>query len=88
MTIILRFVDNDVFIQKRFLDLVHVKDTTATTLKQEICVVLSQHSLDIQSIHGQGYVCTSNMRGEWNGLQALFLNDCPFAYYVHCFANR
>jgi len=28
------------------------------------------------------------MRGEWKGLQALFLNDCPCAYYVHCFAHR
>jgi hypothetical protein len=28
------------------------------------------------------------MRGEWNGLQILFLNDCPCAYYVHCFAHR
>ncbi|XP_059664130.1 uncharacterized protein LOC132309886 [Cornus florida] len=28
------------------------------------------------------------MRGEWNGLQALFLNDCPYAYYVHCLAHR
>ncbi|XP_040364977.1 zinc finger protein 862 [Rosa chinensis] len=28
------------------------------------------------------------MRGEWNGLQALFLQKCPYAYYVHCFAHR
>ncbi|KAI5354886.1 hypothetical protein L3X38_007781 [Prunus dulcis] len=28
------------------------------------------------------------MRGEWNGLQALILNDCPYAYYVHCLAHR
>lgn len=28
------------------------------------------------------------MRGEWNGLQALFMKDCPYAYYVHCFAHR
>ncbi|XP_022859153.1 uncharacterized protein LOC111379942 [Olea europaea var. sylvestris] len=28
------------------------------------------------------------MRGSWNGLQALFLKDCPYAYYVHCFAHR
>ena len=28
------------------------------------------------------------MRGEWNGLQALFLKDCPYAYYVHCMAHR
>lgn len=28
------------------------------------------------------------MRGEWNGLQALFMKDCLYAYYVHCFAHR
>ncbi|XP_076950869.1 uncharacterized protein LOC143623983 [Bidens hawaiensis] len=28
------------------------------------------------------------MRGEWNGLQALVRNDCPYAYYVHCVAHR
>jgi len=28
------------------------------------------------------------MRGAWNGLQALFLRDCPYAYYVYCFAHR
>ena len=28
------------------------------------------------------------MHGEWNGLQALILNDCLYAYYVHCFAHR
>ncbi|XP_016205365.1 zinc finger MYM-type protein 1-like [Arachis ipaensis] len=39
-------------------------------------------------IHEQGYDGPSNMRGEWNGLQALFLKDCPFAYYIHCLAHR
>ncbi|CAM8972966.1 unnamed protein product [Rhodiola kirilowii] len=28
------------------------------------------------------------MRGEWKGLQALVLRECPYAYYVHCFAHR
>ena len=28
------------------------------------------------------------MRGMWNGLQALILNDCLYAYYIHCFAYR
>ena len=36
MAIVLRFFNNDGFIQERFLDFVHVKDTSATTLKQEI----------------------------------------------------
>ncbi|XP_019167870.1 PREDICTED: uncharacterized protein LOC109163577 [Ipomoea nil] len=28
------------------------------------------------------------MRGEWNGLKALILDEFPYAYYVHCFAHR
>ena len=28
------------------------------------------------------------MRGAFNGLQALFRNECEYAYYVHCFAHR
>lgn len=28
------------------------------------------------------------MHGEWNGLQALFLGECPYAYYIHCMAHR
>ncbi|KAM1664056.1 hypothetical protein ACFXTN_039634 [Malus domestica] len=36
MAIILRFVDNDGFRRERFLDIVWVEDTTATTLHREI----------------------------------------------------
>ncbi|KAK4579718.1 hypothetical protein RGQ29_029397 [Quercus rubra] len=60
----------------------------ALTLKNEICAVLSRYNLHIENIRGQGYDGASNMRGEWNGLQALFLKDCPYAYYVHCMAHR
>jgi len=28
------------------------------------------------------------MCGAWNRLQALFLKDCPYAYYVYWFAHR
>lgn len=88
MAIVLRFVDKNGFIRKRFFQLVHVSDTSATTLKKEISSVLFQHNLAVENIRGQGYDGASNMRGEWNGLQALFLVDCPHAYYVHCFAHR
>ena len=66
------------------------------TLKNEICTILSRHYLDIQNIRGQGYDGASNMCAnyvhivciQWKGLQALVLNDCPHAYYVHYFAHR
>ncbi|XP_075665956.1 uncharacterized protein LOC142635730 [Castanea sativa] len=88
MTIILRFVDKNGFLKERFFHVVHVRDTTALTLKKEICAVLSRYNLHIENIQGQGYDGASNMRGEWNGLQALFLKECPYAYYVHYMAHR
>ncbi|PNX86613.1 repressor of the inhibitor of the protein kinase-like protein, partial [Trifolium pratense] len=88
MALVLRFVDKFGLIQERFFDVAHVKDTTALTLKKKVCDILSRHKLDVSNLRGQGYDGASNMRGEWNGLQALFMKDCPYAYYVHCFAHR
>ncbi|CAN0881971.1 hypothetical protein LINGRAHAP2_LOCUS14535 [Linum grandiflorum] len=28
------------------------------------------------------------MSGQYNGLKALFLQEWPYAYFVHCFAHR
>ena len=66
----------------------HVRDITALTPKKEICAILSRYNLHIENIRGQGYDGASNMHGEWNGLQALFLKECPYTYYVHCMAHR
>ncbi|KAK9671916.1 hypothetical protein RND81_12G063600 [Saponaria officinalis] len=78
MTVVLRFVDKNGYIQERLFYLIH----------GAIEECLLAHKLNIENIRGQGYDGASNMRGEWSGLQALFLNECPYAYYVHCFAHR
>ncbi|QHN96174.1 uncharacterized protein [Arachis hypogaea] len=88
MTLVVRFVDKHGFVKERLIDVVHVKDTTSATLKQEICSALSHHNLNIQNVRGQGYDGASNMRGEWKELQALIIQECPYAYYVHCFAHQ
>jgi hypothetical protein len=88
MALVLRFVNSEGFIKERFLDVIHVTDTVAVTLKQAICTVLADNNLSVQDIRGQGYDGASNMRGEWNGLKALILNECPYAYYVHCMAHQ
>ncbi|XP_008244301.1 PREDICTED: zinc finger MYM-type protein 1-like [Prunus mume] len=87
MAIIPRFVDCDGFIRERFFDIVSVVDTNALTLKQKICKVLDNNGILVENMRGQGYDGASNIRGSWNGLQALFLQDYPYAYYVHCFAH-
>ena len=76
MTIILRYVDCYGFIRERFFEVVNVDDTNGSTLKSEICNVLAQYNLLVENLRGQ----------EYDG--ALFLNDCPYAYYAHCFAHR
>ena len=42
----------------------HVRNTIALTLKNEICAVLSHYNLHIENIRGQEYDGASNMRGE------------------------
>ena len=73
MAIFVRLADQDGHIKERLLDLIHVKDTTSLTLKNEILCSLSRHKLSVENIRGQGYDGASNMHGEWNGLQALIL---------------
>ncbi|XP_050365518.1 uncharacterized protein LOC126784061 [Argentina anserina] len=88
MTIILRFVDSQGLIRERFVMIVSVPNTTSQTLKNEISKVLTMYNLQVKDMRGQGYDGASNMRGIYNGLQALFLEECPYAYFVHCFAHR
>ncbi|XP_042465751.1 zinc finger MYM-type protein 1-like [Zingiber officinale] len=88
MAIILRFVNNHGILTERIFAIKSVSDTTSLNLKNEISNVLIHYDLQVKKIRGQGYDGASNMRGAWNGLLALFLRDCPYAYYIHCFAHR
>ncbi|XP_062179500.1 uncharacterized protein LOC133884156 [Phragmites australis] len=88
MALVFRFVDEDGVLQERLFDLIHVRNTKALTLKEELCHVLSSYSFDVQNLRDQGYDDASNMKGELNGLQALFLRECPYSYYVHCYTLR
>ena len=79
MVVVLKYVDIDDFVWERFCGIVHVANTVALTLKKEIYYLFSNHCLDVQNIFGEGYDGANNMRGEWNELQALVLND----YFAH-----
>ena len=59
----------------------------ASTLNEGIFLTFFKHNFIIHHIRGQGYDGVSNMRGEWNSLQALIYNKCPHAYYIHCLAH-
>ncbi|KAK2439264.1 hypothetical protein QL285_023951 [Trifolium repens] len=88
LALVLRFVDKNGFIQERFFDIVDLKEVTPLALKEEVCAILFRHNLDVSNIRGQGYDGISDMREIWNDLRTLFLNECPYAYYVHGFAHK
>ncbi|XP_019264501.1 PREDICTED: zinc finger MYM-type protein 1-like [Nicotiana attenuata] len=88
MVLVLRYVNKEGKVIERFLSIVHVKDTSAKSLKEAICYLLLEHSLSKSQIRGQGYDGASNMQGEINGLKTLIMNDTPSAYCIHYFAHQ
>ncbi|CAN1779064.1 Zinc finger MYM-type protein 1, partial [Linum perenne] len=76
MALILRFVNSAGILTERFFAIKGVSG------------VGYQYNLQVDKLRGQGYDGASNMSGQFNGLKALFLKDCPYAYFVHCFAHR
>jgi hypothetical protein len=66
-----KFVNDEGKVLERFLGLHHIERCTASALKEAVFGMLSSHKLNISMIRGQGYDGTSNMRGEFNGVQKL-----------------
>jgi hypothetical protein len=84
----LRYVDKLGRPCEHFIGVVHVDDTTSSSLKNAIETVLVSHGLSMTRIRGQGYDGASNMKGDIKGLKTLILQESPSAYYIHCFAHQ
>ncbi|XP_078435702.1 uncharacterized protein LOC144706581 [Wolffia australiana] len=81
-------VDQHGEIRERFASAIHLEDTRSETLFQHLLGFVHYFGLDIKRLRGQAYDGASNMRGEFNGLQALVRSHVSFAFYVHCFTHR
>ncbi|KAL4604488.1 hypothetical protein ACB092_10G197000 [Castanea dentata] len=88
MTLVLRYVNKQGIIIKRFLGIVHVASITALSLKCAIEGLLCKHNLSLSRLRGQGYDGASNMQGDINGLKTLILKENKLVFYVHCFAHQ
>ncbi|XP_055800444.1 uncharacterized protein LOC129869894 [Solanum dulcamara] len=62
MAIVFRYIDRKGFVMERLIDIVHVQDTSAPSLKEAIVNLLAQHSLSPSSVRGQCYDGASNMQ--------------------------
>nr|XP_017227203.1 PREDICTED: uncharacterized protein LOC108203026 isoform X3 [Daucus carota subsp. sativus] len=63
-------------------------DESENSMNKAIESLLMEYSLTFSQVRGQGYDGASNMQGAINGLKTLVLNECPQAYFVHCFAHQ
>ncbi|XP_060182480.1 uncharacterized protein LOC132612175 [Lycium barbarum] len=88
MAIVLRYIDRKGIVMERLIDIVHVQDTSALSLKRAIVNLLAQHSLSLSHIRGQCYDGASNMQGEINGLKMLIRQESRSAHSIHCFAHQ
>ncbi|XP_059294609.1 uncharacterized protein LOC132047606 [Lycium ferocissimum] len=88
MAIVLRYIDRNGFVMERLLDIVHVQDTSALSLKRAIVNLLAQHSLSLSYVRGQCYDGASNMQGEINGLKMLIRQESRSAHSICCFAHQ
>ncbi|XP_031374094.1 zinc finger MYM-type protein 1-like [Punica granatum] len=88
MAVALRFVNSEGCVVEHFLGIVHVSDTSASSLKTAIQFLFLKHNLSLSKGRVQGYDGASNMRGEFNGLKTLIMQENSSAYYVHCFAHQ
>nr|XP_009800386.1 PREDICTED: zinc finger MYM-type protein 1-like [Nicotiana sylvestris] len=88
MAIVLRYVDRMGFVMERLIDVVHVQNTCASSLKSAIVNLLDQHSLSLSYVRGQCYDGASNMQGEINGLKMSIKRESRSAHSIHCFAHQ
>ncbi|XP_042415340.1 zinc finger MYM-type protein 1-like [Zingiber officinale] len=88
MRVVLRYVNKRGQVIERFLAIVHVSDTSSRSFKDAIDALFVKHGLSLSRLRGQGYDGASNMRGEFNGLKSLILQENPYARYIHCFSHQ
>ncbi|XP_047267023.1 uncharacterized protein LOC107851250 [Capsicum annuum] len=83
MVICLRYVDKKGFVKEAFIGLVHVKDTSALSLKKAIVDVLANHSLTLALVREQCYDVESNMKDFLNPIDSFSSFDIKRILVMH-----
>lgn len=90
VSFIIRYVDEEnECINERLLALRESPSTRGKDLVKMFDEICLEHKLDWKTyLIGQSYDGARNMRGQYNGVQALIRNEHPSAVYIWCWAHR
>ena len=84
MPFCVRFVDMQKNIREEFIQFSTLSHVTGEAIATRICCDLTNLSLDLNNIRGQGYDGASNMSSNRVGVQALIRQQSPLAFCTHC----
>ena len=88
MPIVLRYVDSEKEINKRFIKFVLCEGMTGEALAKNIEDTLAELNLPLENCCGQGYDGASAMSSKTKGASGRLLTKNPKALYVHCSSHR
>ena len=89
LSLVLRFVCHTGEIKKQLFEFLACKDgVSGEVLSALILSSLQKHGLDIKLLRGQGYDGAGAMAGRVSGVAARIREQCPLAFYVHCFSHK
>ena len=88
MTFCVRYVDDTLAVNERFLGFWKTDSTKSATLFTLVKSIYQETGLKMDCLVGQCYDGASNMSGCQNGLQTLITKEVPAAIFVHCYAHQ
>lgn len=92
ISFVIRYINENEYqckVEERLLALKESSSTQGYDLANLFYEVCAKHQIDWKKyLVGQSYDGASNMRGQYNGLQAIIRNENPQAMYVWCYSHR
>ena len=88
LTFIIRFVQDDGTIAKRFLKFIDSNGQhDAESITNHILRTLTEYDINLDNCRGQSYGNASNLLGKYTGVQARLKALNPLIHYISCSAH-
>ena len=85
--ICLRYIDEDLRINEKFIGLSSLESTSGESICKMILDLFIRLQIPLSNLRSQTYDGASNMSGKYNGCQAKLKELNPLANFVHCGAH-